>query len=181
MVAAWRLATSPSMRALLRKNDWAFPHGEAQLGETGLEGVMLMRNSELEAEKLNRNLIMHRITDVSCWSSLLLFLIFGTLSALAHSKMNSSIPADGASVAAGLEQIEFSFSDPLRLTLVKVKSDDSQTIAAFTPANLPKTAERKAVLDVSSLGPGRYTVVWTGIGEDGHVMNGSFAFTVNPK
>lgn len=127
---------------------------------------------------MQAKLIGHRLGHASHYAVALFFLFAGTSSVSAHSKMNSSVPADGATVPVGLEQIEFVFSDALRLTLVKVKAAGSKVVAAFTPAKLPEAAAQRAALQIPSLGPGQYTVDWTGIGKDGHVMRGSFAFTV---
>ena len=41
-----------------------------------------------------------------------LFVIAGTIAALAHAKMTASVPEDGASVASPVSEIAFSFSKP---------------------------------------------------------------------
>ena len=43
---------------------------------------------------------------------------------------------------------------------------------------LPKTFEKAAKVAVEALEAGAYAVSWTAVSEDGHVMTGSFAFTV---
>jgi copper resistance protein C len=97
--------------------------------------------------------------------------------ALAHTKMTASTPADGATVPAGLSQIEMAFSHPMRLTLVRVRrAGDDTDLALKTP--LPKTFTDAATASVEALGDGSYEVTWTAVSQDGHVMKGHFAFTV---
>jgi methionine-rich copper-binding protein CopC len=108
-----------------------------------------------------------------------LAMLAGNGDVLAHAKMVASVPKDGTTVAAGLSEIELSFSKPMRLTLVRVHplkgGDDIVIIGA-----LPKAFGDAAKVAVGTLGAGAYAVSWTGVAEDGHVMNGGFAFTVAP-
>ncbi len=98
--------------------------------------------------------------------------------ALAHTKMTASVPADGATVPAGLSQIEMTFSHPMRLTLVRVHgaADDKDVAIAGT---LPKAFADDAKVSVDTLAAGAYDVSWTAVSEDGHVMKGHFKFTVS--
>jgi methionine-rich copper-binding protein CopC len=97
--------------------------------------------------------------------------------AFAHAKMVASTPEDGATVAAGLSQIELKFSHPMRLTLLRVhRADDDQDVAVG--AALPKTFTDAANVSIGALTAGAYDVSWTAVSEDGHVMKGSFAFKV---
>lgn len=106
-----------------------------------------------------------------------LFLVTGTVTASAHARMTASMPKDGATVPSPLSEIALNFSHPMRLTLVSVihAGDDKQI--PLTSA-LPKTAEKSAKIAIDPLAAGSYTVSWTGVGEDGHVMKGTFAFSV---
>lgn len=99
-------------------------------------------------------------------------------SARAHAEMQKSVPADGAVVPPGLERIELAFSDPMRLTIVKVKrSADGKEVSPVE--GMPKAFAPAAQLSVPRLEAGAYEVSWTGVGKDGHVMNGRFSFTVS--
>lgn len=106
-----------------------------------------------------------------------LIVMAGTLAALAHAKMTSSVPKDGATVAAGLSQIELNFSKPLRLTLVKVRRTGDQK-EIHVSSELPKLMTESAKVSVDALPAGAYDISWTAVAEDGHVMKGSFAFSV---
>ena len=101
----------------------------------------------------------------------------GTVGVLAHAKMVASVPKDGTTVAAGLSEIELSFSKPMRLTLVRVhplKGGDDVIVSGA----LPKAFGDAAKVTVGALAAGAYAVSWTAVAEDGHVMKGSFAFVV---
>lgn len=97
--------------------------------------------------------------------------------ALAHAKMKASTPADGATVPAGLSQIEMTFSHPMRLTLVRVHRAADDTDMALN-APLPKTFADSAKVSVDALAAGAYEVTWTAVSQDGHVMKGHLGFTV---
>ena len=106
-----------------------------------------------------------------------LVMLAGTGGVLAHAKMIASVPKDGTTVAAGLSEIELSFSKPLRLTLMRVhplKGGDDIVVSGA----LPKSVSDKAKVAIGALAAGAYAVSWTAVAEDGHVMKGSFAFTV---
>ena len=99
----------------------------------------------------------------------------------AHGKMDKTVPADGAMVAPGLAEIGFVFTDAIRMTLVKVTQQESEAAVAST-FELPKKFDTKAKIALEPLAPGIYAVTWTGVGRDGHVMKGSFSFSVaSPK
>ena len=107
-----------------------------------------------------------------------LFFMAGTVAAFAHAKMNASVPKDGATVPAGLSEIGLDFSKPLRLTLVRVMSTKDQHQVSTT-SELPKSFSHTAKLTVDALPAGPYEVSWTAVADDGHVMNGSFKFSVS--
>lgn len=96
--------------------------------------------------------------------------------ALAHAKMTASKPADGSTVAAGLSEIELTFSKPLRLSMVHVRDASKHDVAL--KGALPTAFGPVAKLNTEALTPGSYDVTWTAVAEDGHVMKGSFAFSV---
>jgi methionine-rich copper-binding protein CopC len=92
--------------------------------------------------------------------------------------MNASNPEDGAIVPAGLSEIELSFSKPLRLTLVHVTQSTGQKEIPVT-SELPKSFVSSAKVTVDALPSGPYEVSWTAVADDGHVMSGSFKFSVS--
>lgn len=97
--------------------------------------------------------------------------------ALAHSKGEATMPADGAVLSAAPESIEMSFDMPMRITVIEltdaagtahdlVRTDDMQPVTAF----IAHTA--------TPLMAGQFTVAWRGLSADGHPMTGSFAFAI---
>lgn len=114
------------------------------------------------------------------WKAAALAILFGILApvtVLAHAKMTTTVPTDGATVAAGLSEVQLSFSKPMRLTVVKiVRGADKQDVPA--KGHLPKTFVKSATVGVDPLSAGLYEVSWTAVADDGHVMNGGFKFTV---
>lgn len=116
---------------------------------------------------------MHMVKSMA----LAVFLTMGTTAVLAHAKMAISVPKDGATVATGLSEIELKFSKPMRLTLVRVHPAQGGDDVVVSGA-LPKAFGDAAKVAVGELPAGAYEISWTAVAEDGHVMKGSFAFTV---
>jgi methionine-rich copper-binding protein CopC len=94
----------------------------------------------------------------------------------AHAMLTSSTPKNGATVAAGVSEIELAFSAPLRVTVLHVRDTGEHDIVL--KGDLPKSFAPVVKLGVGALAPGAYQVSWTAVGEDGHVMKGGIAFTV---
>ena len=98
-----------------------------------------------------------------------------TTGALAHSKSEVTVPADGATVKA-VEAIEMRFDKPMRVTAVKLLRDGGELEIERETGMAPVTEFR--AFPASTLDAGAYTVEWRGLSDDGHPMQGSFAFTV---
>ena len=98
-------------------------------------------------------------------------------SAIAHSKMAKSVPAEGATVKAGLSEIKLGFSKPVRLMLVKVRNAGAREDVKpdFKPS---ATFETTFPFKVPPLGAGPHQVTWTAVAKDGHVMKGTLSFEV---
>jgi methionine-rich copper-binding protein CopC len=96
--------------------------------------------------------------------------------ALAHAKMTTSTPKDGSTVAAGVSEIELGFSASLRVSMVHVRDANKREIPLKSA--LPTSFSPFVKFNVDALGPGSYEVSWTAVAEDGHVMKGNFAFSV---
>lgn len=95
--------------------------------------------------------------------------------AQAHTRLESSAPADKSKVKAP-QAIELHFNEPARLTSLTLQQGTAAAKSLAVPA---KTAKDIAV-PVSGLTAGEYKVAWRIASADGHVMSGSFAFTVDP-
>ncbi len=107
--------------------------------------------------------------------AILTMMIVGSV-AFAHSKINATVPAHEAVLAAAPETIEFGFAKKIRLIKVdlafsdqpKVPLDLGDQTSFATTFNLP----------LVPLGSGTYVIGWRGLSIDGHVMTGEFMFVV---
>ena len=96
-------------------------------------------------------------------------------SALAHSKSETTTPADGATVET-VEVLEMRFDGPMRIIKVTLISEGEELDVERETGMEPVTEFR--AVPASDLMPGTYEVEWRGMSADGHPMQGSFGFTV---
>ena len=103
-------------------------------------------------------------------------LIVTASSAFAHVKLESATPAINASVASQPKNITLNFGEKVMLMNVKLLDAQRKDI----PLNYKITHDMKKSFDVAvpKLKKGKYTVVWTTMGADGHNMNGEYNFTI---
>ncbi len=109
----------------------------------------------------------------------LFILSAGACAAFAHSKMSGSIPQNGGTAKAGLEKLQLGFEKPVKVVLVKVKRTDQAANVAIISKDKP-AFEKMYRIAVSPLAAGTYSVNWTAVAKDGHVMKGELTFTLKP-
>lgn len=95
--------------------------------------------------------------------------------AAAHSKSESTTPADGATVTE-VSELAMRFDDPMRIISVKLTSPDGD-VGLERETGLDPATEFRA-MPSEMLAPGTYRFDWRGMASDGHPMQGSFSFTV---
>lgn len=99
---------------------------------------------------------------------------------LAHSELETSDPADGASLATPPATITGDFTegvDPTRSSLELRGPDGTRVATGGVPADGPAT--RMTIPDLPDLAPGTYEVRWTTVtADDDGVERGTFSFTV---
>ena len=103
-------------------------------------------------------------------------MVVATSSPFAHVKLESATPAINASVASQPKNITLNFGEEVMLMNVKLLDAQRKDI----PLNYKITHDMKKSFDVAApkLKKGKYTVVWTTMGADGHNMNGEYNFTI---
>ncbi|MFD2701972.1 copper resistance protein CopC [Paenibacillus shunpengii] len=108
---------------------------------------------------------------------LVLFLLLMPGAAFAHTHLESSLPADGEEITAELTEVQLTFEGPIeQLSTVEVVGENGDKV------ELASTEVEGNVLTGTAAAPfanGKYTANWKIIGEDGHEVTGSVAFTVN--
>ncbi len=98
----------------------------------------------------------------------------------AHSELETSDPADGATLTASPTEITGDFSeavDPARSTMELRGPDGAKIATGGVPADGPAT--RMTITGPSVLSPGAYEVRWTTVtADDDGVERGTFTFTI---
>lgn len=102
--------------------------------------------------------------------------------AQAHDTVQSTSPAAGETVEAGIISVAITFEEPLMQTAtgpggssqIMVSSADGSSLTSC--ASIANGNELIAQTEVET--PGTYTVTWRGVAEDGHVISDSYDFTV---
>ena len=124
--------------------------------------------------------------------SILLCLLF-PLSALAHSPLSNVSPGDGARLEDAPAEISMVFKSPaklIKLELLKEQASAKKSLLGGLFGNdggevvpLPNAVLMEMsdthVIPLPKITGGDYQVKWRAMGEDGHVIKGDFAFTVD--
>jgi hypothetical protein len=98
--------------------------------------------------------------------------------AFAHAAPTSRDPAPDAEVSAPAT-VTIRFSEPLERAFSKIALVGADGKPAATAASQVDAQDKKTMqLELQPLVPGRYTVQWTAVAEDGHRTKGSYAFSV---
>ena len=113
---------------------------------------------------------------LACCTLLFMFaLALHPAGALAHTKLVSSEPADGATLAEPPGKVTLTYSTDVSETLqeVQVLAPDGSNIAGE-----PKKSGTTATIPIEGQATGEMTVSWRTLGADGHPIKGSFAYLV---
>ncbi|MFE1244889.1 copper resistance protein CopC [Fictibacillus sp. NPDC058756] len=110
-------------------------------------------------------------------SFLLLFMIVLNLpsSVFAHSDLESATPAKGEKVTTDLEAVILTFSTKIEsLSTMKLKNENEEIPLQISIEDNQMTGKMNNRLE-----NGKYTVEYKIIGADGHVIEGSYSFSVD--
>ena len=120
------------------------------------------------------NIAKKRLSLQLLMASFVLF--FGAGLSWAHSKQETTTPANNAVLYEAPSELVLQFDKPMRITKLAL------TDQAGKEYKVQRTDQMKHVLKlVAQLDPvpnGEYQVDWRGLSEDGHPMKGTFSFTV---
>ena len=109
---------------------------------------------------------------------LALFALLASLAsgALAHSRVDTTTPENGAVIVEAPAEISFNFANDIRLTRVEMTHADHPSVQLELGDQ--KSFDRVFTLPLEGMGGGTYRIEWRGLGIDGHAMQGEFSFTV---
>jgi len=113
------------------------------------------------------------------YSGFLLAVLAAPLFGARHNRLVRAEPGLDSTVAKPPAEIRLWFKEAPELTVSSIKLADAA--AKVIPTGGVRATDDKlsiAVPVTAPLSPGRYTVTWKTAGTDGHVIRGSFAFTV---
>lgn len=110
---------------------------------------------------------------------MLLLFIIPSNTALAHTGMTNSSPADGEEVVGEVHEVALEFNTSIESTsTVKVSDENGEEIDIN---NIVIDDRVMTGAFMSPLDNGTYTVDWKIIGEDGHPIQGSYIFVVSQE
>jgi len=99
----------------------------------------------------------------------------------AHLAVVKTAPGDGAKVAGAPARVQVWFNQPPSERLSHLELQGPGGDVTLAELRVDRDGRSISAAVPSSLGAGRYEVKWRTAGNDGHVMRGSFAFTIAPK
>lgn len=95
----------------------------------------------------------------------------------AHTHMTSSTPEEGSTITEPMKEIELTFDTAIEsLSTITLTKDGAEV-----PLEVKAEGETLKGISSSELENGSYTADWKIIGEDGHEMEGTLAFTVQQE
>ncbi len=103
-------------------------------------------------------------------------LFLGATTAFAHSKLNTTEPADGAVLAQAPPHIVLTFAKRIRLTRVRMTHDAGDTVDLDLGEQTAFATRFE--LPLKDMGSGLYRIEWRGLSGDGHAMRKTVTFRV---
>jgi methionine-rich copper-binding protein CopC len=103
-------------------------------------------------------------------------LVITTSTAFAHVSLTSATPAANTAISTQPKNLTLNFGDDVMLMNIKVLDEQRREL----PLNYKVSHDLKKTFDVAlpSLKKGKYTVLWSTMGKDGHNMNGEYSFSM---
>ena len=105
-----------------------------------------------------------------------LFLFFGPGLGWAHSKQETTTPANNTVLYEAPSELVIQFDKPMRITRLALSNQSGNDFEVRRTDQMKHVLKLVAQLDPVS--KGEYKVDWRGLSEDGHPMKGTFSFAV---
>jgi methionine-rich copper-binding protein CopC len=100
-------------------------------------------------------------------------------SAFAHAKLQTSTPANDATVTTAPTEIRLQYNEPVEAAMSSVKLIGPGDAVVATDKVVADLGDDKTlVLPLPKLVPGAYRAEWVTMGHDGHHTKGAIRFTV---
>lgn len=99
---------------------------------------------------------------------------------LPHLKLKASFPAADTTLTTSPDAVKLWLTEPVDLATssIAVKSEAGAAVATDKLTHGATAADPLAAKFTKAPGSGKYTVTWKAMSKDGHVVNGTYAFTV---
>lgn len=92
----------------------------------------------------------------------------------AHGMMDHTYPKDGAMMMEPTDRVEVKFEMPMNLVNMKLIDAEGKPVSIDFKRSKDVGTHFKVM--TPNLAPGDYKVHWKAMGDDGHMMKGSFGF-----
>ena len=101
---------------------------------------------------------------------------FGAGLGWAHSKQETTTPANNAELYEAPSELVLQFDKPMRITRLALSNQLRNDFEVRRTDQMKPLVKLVAQLD--PVPKGEYKVDWRGLSEDGHPMKGTFSFTI---
>ena len=101
-----------------------------------------------------------------------------TAVAQAHTHLKEATPADKSVVNAAPTSLVLKFSEAAKVTALTLHHEGAPD-QKLTPS--PQGASAQFTAALPKLLPGKYSVDWRVVSDDGHIMSGQLSFTFDPQ
>jgi copper resistance protein C len=99
--------------------------------------------------------------------------------ALAHAKLQTSSPVNGAAVASAPSELRLQYNEPVETAMSTIKlTGPGKTVVVLDAVAADPADDKTLVQRLPKLAPGDYRAQWTTMGHDGHHTKGEIRFTV---
>lgn len=92
----------------------------------------------------------------------------------AHGMLGATFPEDGSMMMEKTDRVEINFDAPMKLVSLKLVAADGKPVAIDFERS--QEAGTYFTAQTPDLELGNYKVYWKALGDDGHMMDGSFGF-----